>query len=96
MEILSEWINVAAVILALCVGYIIKHAVKNERVNDFIPQICAAVGIIVTLCVDIPAGTVSVYTVVIGAISGLAATGLYEAFKNFVEGLSGKKTETAE
>lgn len=86
-----EWINVAALLMALIVGYIIKHAVKNTRVNDFIPLICALVGVIIVLAVDIPMGDISIYSVVIGAISGIAATGVYEAFANFID--KGKATE---
>lgn len=87
--VIFEWTNIAALLAALVVGYIIKHAVKKERVNDFIPLICALVGIIVVLAVDIPTGECSVYSVIIGAISGIAATGVYEAFANFIENKNG-------
>lgn len=83
--VIFEWTNIAALLMALVVGYIIKHAIKNERVNDFIPLICALVGVIIVLAVDIPTGEFTVYSVVIGAISGIAATGVYEAFANFIE-----------
>lgn len=75
------------VIVGFCylVGYIIK-LFKNEKLNDFIPGICAIVGVVL--------GLVSFYTIpnlipasdwltasVIGGFSGLAATGVNQAVK---------------
>lgn len=85
---ITSWINVAALVLALCVGYVIKHAVKSERLDDFIPLICAAVGIAVVASTDAASGALTIYSIVIGAMSGLAATGLYEAFANMLGGMS--------
>ena len=75
------------VIVGFCylVGYIIK-LFKNEKLNDFIPGICAIVGVAL--------GLVSFYTIpnlipasdwltasVIGGFSGLAATGVNQVVK---------------
>lgn len=84
-------LNISALLAALIVGYIIKHAIKNENVNRFIPLICAIVGIIVVTCVDVPNGAFTVNSVISGAISGIASTGCYEAFKNMIEGNNKKE-----
>ena len=75
------------VIVGFCylVGFIVK-LFKNEKLNNFIPGICAIVGLIL--------GIVAFYTIpnlvpadnwlsasVIGGFSGLAATGVNQVVK---------------
>lgn len=82
MEFISEYISVIALVAALCVGYILKNLVPNEEVNKFIPLIAAVVGLVICLW---EAGWIATpETVVMGIVSGLASTGLYEAFKQFI------------
>lgn len=82
MEFISEYISVIALVAALCVGYILKNLVPNEEVNKFIPLIAALVGLVICLW---EAGWIATpETVVMGIVSGLASTGLYEAFKQFI------------
>ena len=84
MEIsyLNELISPLALGLALVIGFLVKYAIRNETINHFIPIICAVIGLIVVACIDIPAGVFGVASVLQGLISGLAATGLFEAFRN--------------
>lgn len=80
---LTTYFVPVVIVACLVVGYIIKHATLFKKLpNGDIPVILAAVGIVVNL---IKSG-VSVESVVFGAMMGLTSTGLYEAFKNFVEG----------
>lgn len=79
---LNELISPVALGLALVIGFLIKYAVRNQKINYFIPIICAVVGVVVVACVDIPAGIFGVVSILQGCISGLAATGLFEAFRN--------------
>lgn len=69
-------------ISCLVLGYILKNAVKTDKINPFIPLILGATGII---CNIWSLGAFSFDIVLSGAVSGLAATGLYEAFKNMIE-----------
>ena len=84
------------VIVGFCyiVGLIIK-SFKNDKLNNFIPDICAVVGIIL--------GLVSFFTIpnlvpandwltasVIGGFSGLAATGVNQVVKKFKEMINNK------
>lgn len=79
---LNEMISPVALGLALVIGFLIKYAIKNQKINYFIPIICAVVGVVVVACVDIPNGVFGVFSILQGCISGLAATGLFEAFRN--------------
>lgn len=82
MDFISEYISVIALVAALCVGYILKNLIPNEEVNKFIPLIAAVVGLVICLW---EAGWIATpETVVMGIVSGLASTGLYEAFKQFI------------
>lgn len=84
MEIsyLNELISPVALGIALAIGFLIKYGVKDNRINRFIPIICAVVGLVVILCIDVPAGAFTMGSILQGLISGLAATGLFEAFRN--------------
>ena len=68
------------VVLCLIVGYILKKWVKDVD-NKYIPTIVTILGAVVAV------GTngLSVEMVVAGALSGLASTGLHQAFKNLIE-----------
>lgn len=68
--------------ICLCVGYVIKNAIPSERINPYIPLIMAILG--VGLNVWINAG-ISPVILLEGMFSGLASTGLYEAFRNLIE-----------
>ena len=84
LSMLTEYISPIAMIAALGVGYICKNIITSDELNRFIPLIAAVVGIAVCVATDIPSGFFGVNTIVIGMISGLASTGLYEAFKNII------------
>lgn len=91
MEFISEYISVIALVAALCVGYILKNLVPNEEVNKFIPLIAAVVGLVI--CLWEANWVATPETIVIGVVSGLASTGLYEAFKQFIGQLKPATTE---
>lgn len=82
----NEYMVPAALIGCLVVGYCLKNVVKNSRVNDFIPLILAVVGAIIVCSLD----GVSVMSIITGAVSGLASTGLHQTFTRFVEGIGGE------
>ena len=91
MEFISEYISVIALVAALCVGYILKNMVPNDEINKFIPLIAAVVGLVICLWEANWVATPEI--VVTGVVSGLASTGLYEAFKNFIGQLKVATTE---
>ena len=80
-ETISSLISPIIVVACLTLGYVIKHGFQNKTLNAFIPLILATVGAIANVwyveLIDLP-------TIVAGAVSGLAATGLYEGFTNIL------------
>lgn len=80
-EQITALISPIIVIACMTLGYIIKHTFKNEKINAFIPFICAVTGIIANLWTT---GIINLTSITTGAVSGLAATGLYEGFINIL------------
>lgn len=84
MDFITEYISLISLVGALAAGFIVKNLIPNESINRFIPLIAAVVGLVICLW---DAGWVATPQVVVsGMISGLASTGLYEAFKNLIDG----------
>ena len=81
MTFFSQNIDSTITILCLCLGYIIKNCTPIK--NNLVIPINALVGVV--LAIWCGGWVFSVQVLKTGVISGLAATGLYEAFKNFVE-----------
>ena len=87
LDFLHEYFVPIVVAACLIVGYCIKRFEKIP--NKFIPTILAILGAVLA-CVD--AGGVSLPTIVHGAFSGLASTGLHQAFKQIIEGDDNEQT----
>lgn len=71
------------VVMAGCLatGYVVKKWIEDVN-NKYIPTIMFVEGAILNCIVM---GTVSVESIVGGAICGLASTGLHQAFKKLIE-----------
>lgn len=83
MEFLNDYFVLIVVGICLCLGYVIKHAIPNERVNKFIPLIMAVVGVFLNVWLN---GFTFTPEILLGGLfSGLATTGLHQVFKQFVE-----------
>lgn len=65
----------------LATGYVVKKWIKDVD-NKYIPTIVFILGAILNCIVM---GSVTVETVVGGAICGLASTGLHQAFEKIIE-----------
>lgn len=81
MPDLGAWIAPLTVAVCLCAGYVLKNLVPSEGVNRFIPLCMAALGVAVTAWAQ---WAFTPEVLCTGLVSGLASTGLYEAFRNFV------------
>lgn len=84
MEFINDYLVLIVIGICLCVGYVLKNLVPGEKVNKFIPTIMAVLGIIVNLWVN--SFAVSPEIILGGMASGLASTGMYEAFSQFLKG----------
>ena len=68
--------------ICLSVGYIIKNIIPTDKVNKFIPLIMGGLGIAVSVWISL---SFTPEVLLKGLISGLASTGLYEAFHQFIK-----------
>lgn len=68
-------------ILCLVLGYILKHWIKDVD-NKYIPTILTVVGVVAACCSNMD---VTLELIVGGAISGLSATGMHQAFKQYIQ-----------
>ena len=88
MEFLTEYMVPVIMGICLAVGYIIKHWIKDAD-NKIIPTVCALLG--VALAIWINWGDTNPDVILCGLASGLASTGLHQAFTQLI---NGKSTET--
>lgn len=68
--------------VCLCVGYVIKHIIPSNEANKFIPMVNAFIGLAVEVWM---VGSFTPEVMLIGMVSGLASSGLYDAFTNVIE-----------
>ncbi len=69
------------VVACLIVGYIVKKWIKDVD-NKYIPTIVCLLGAILGCLVN---NVITVDVIVAGAASGLASTGLHQAYRNLIE-----------
>lgn len=81
IEFLTEYFAPVIVGICLCVGYVVKTAIPAVA-NKYIPAINAVLGL--ALAAWIHWGAITPEAILSGLFSGLASTGLYEAFRNIV------------
>ena len=79
---LTEYLVVVIAGICLCVGFVVKKWIKDID-NKFIPTICAVLGLF--LAVWMNGWTVTPSIVLSGLFSGLASTGLHQAFTRLIE-----------
>lgn len=84
LSFLNDYIVLVVLGICLCVGYVIKTSISFIP-NKYIPLIMLVLGTIINVLINID--SISAEIILGGMVSGLASTGLYEAFKN----LLGKK-----
>lgn len=82
LTIITGMISPLIVVACLCIGFVLKYAIPNEKLNHFIPLIVMVLGIIFNFWAT---GAIVLETAVAGAVSGLASTGLYEAFSQLIQ-----------
>lgn len=81
LTFLSEFIVVITLAFCVGVGYIIKTSL-NFIPNKYIPLIMGVVGVIFNCFAS---EAINPNVIVAGLITGLASTGMYELFRNFIE-----------
>lgn len=76
---LMQYFNIITVGICVCVGYVIKTSLDFIP-NKYIPLIMLILGTILSVVSD----GLSLVSILSGMISGLASTGLYEAFRQLI------------
>lgn len=81
MDFLKDYMVFAIVGICLCVGYIIKKIIAKDLFDRFIPLVVGILGAGLNIWINME---VSAEVILAGLVSGLASTGLYEAFHQFL------------
>ena len=81
LNLLSNYLVLVIVGICTCAGYIIKKSLSFIP-NKYIPLIMAILGCILNIWI---AKAITPDIILAGMISGLASTGLHQAFKNMIE-----------
>ena len=84
ISFISEYLVLVVLAICLCLGYIIKHIVPGDKVNKFIPLIMGVLGVVLNAWFN--AWQLTPEILLGGLASGLASTGLHQAFKNLFFG----------
>ena len=80
---LKEYVVIIVLGICLCVGYILKNLIPTDKINRIIPLIMGVLGVLLNIWIS---WGVTPEIILGGLISGLASTGLYEAFRNMISG----------
>ena len=83
MNFLSNYFELIIIGICLCIVYIVKNVIPSKSVNRFIPLIMGVVG--VALALWLHSFSLSPEILLSGLISGLASTGMFEMFRQFIE-----------
>lgn len=81
-SIFAEYISVITLVICMCVGYVIKNVIPNEKINRFIPLIAATLGVVINVWV---AMDFTPQVIAAGLVSGLASTGTYELIDQIIK-----------
>lgn len=87
LNILNEYLVVLVVGICLCVGYVIKHSLDFIP-NKYIPLIMLVLGTITNVLINLNTG-INASVILGGMLSGLASTGLHQAFSRLINSEEG-------
>lgn len=83
LSFITDYYIPIVLVACLIVGYCIKHIKWLDSVsNQYIPTILSVLGAILGCIAN---GSITLENIVYGALSGLASTGLHQAFVRFIE-----------
>lgn len=83
LSFITEYYIPVVVLACLIVGYCIKNIPWLEKVsNCYIPTILALLGAVLGCIAN---SDITLNTIVYGALSGLASTGLHQMFQKIIE-----------
>lgn len=71
----DAYIAPVILVICMCVGYIVKNVIPNQKINRFIPLIAGTLGVLLSMWLSM---AITPEVICIGLVSGLASTGCYE------------------
>lgn len=80
MEFITAYFIPVVLLAGLIVGYIMKNFLPTD--NKWIPLVLALLGAVLGCVAN---KSIDLDSIVAGAMSGLAAVGLHQAFKQFID-----------
>ena len=83
MDFLDEYMLPVVLGICLCVGFVLKKWISDLE-NKYIPTIVSGLGVF--LAVWLNDFQVTPDAILGGMISGLASTGMYEVFRQYISG----------
>ena len=90
LNFLTDYCVPIVIGVCLCLGYVLKNVVPSEKVNKFIPLCMAVIGVAVNSWLNL---SFDPQILLGGLVSGLASTGLYEAFSQLIKDSTGKGSD---
>lgn len=81
IDFLNDYVILLVLGICLCVGYVIKTSVPKLD-NKYIPLIMAVLGVVLNVWINM---SFSPEILLGGLFSGLASTGLHQAFKQLID-----------
>lgn len=81
LSIINNYLVIVIVLTCCCIGYVIKTSLSFIP-NKYIPLIMSVLGVALNVFI---AGYFDVNILLGGMLSGLASTGLHQAFTNLIE-----------
>lgn len=82
LTFISELYVPIVLVACLVIGYCVKHITWLDKLsNEYIPTILAVLGATIACIAN---QEISLETIVAGAVTGLASTGLHQAFSQII------------
>lgn len=82
LNFITEYAVPIIVGICLCVGYMLKHVVKTDVINKYIPVIMGILGVVINVWINM---SFTPEILLGGLFSGLSSTGLHQVFKQFIK-----------
>lgn len=82
LSVLMQYVDIVIVGICLCVGFVVKKWIKDID-NKYIPTIVALLGLILKVVSNLSGG-ITLDLIFSGLFSGLASTGLHQAFTQLI------------
>ena len=81
LDFFNDYLVITILGICLCVGFVIKESVPQIN-NKYIPLIMAVLGVVLNVWLNM---SFSPQILLGGLFSGLASTGLHQAFKQLIQ-----------